>query len=50
MTFLDAVSLLEEKGYSYFGRLMSSGCDFDDPNGERLYLTESEVIKLAESL
>lgn len=50
MTFQDAVALLEEKGYSYFGRRMISGCDFDDPNGERLYLTENETIKLAESL
>ena len=50
MTFTDAVDLLEEKGYAYFGRKAISGCDFDDPNGERLYLTEKQTIELAESL
>ena len=50
MTFTQAVDTLTEAGYYYFGRLMISGCDFDDPNGERLFLTEGEVIKLAESL
>lgn len=50
MTFTEAVDKLTEAGYYYFGRRMISGCDFDDPNGECLLLTENEVIKLAESL
>ena len=50
MTFTQAVDKLTEAGYYYFGRLMISGCDFDDPNGERVFLTEGEVIKLASDL
>ena len=50
MSFTEAVSILTSKGYTYYGRLMISGCDFDNPKGERVFLTENEVITLAESL
>ena len=50
MEFTNAVALLQEEGYIYYGRLMISGCDLDAPNGDRLLLTEGEVVKLAESL
>ncbi|QIN97016.1 hypothetical protein [Synechococcus phage S-H34] len=50
MTFAQALDALEAAGYAYFGRLMMSGLDFDDPNGERLYLTEKQAVELAESL
>lgn len=50
MEFTNAVALLQEEGYIYYGRLMISGCDFDNPNGERVFLTEGEVIKLASEL
>ena len=50
MEFSNAVALLEKEGYTYYGRRMLSGCDFDTPNGSQLYLTEAEVIKRAECL
>ena len=50
MTFTEAVNALETVGYKYYGQLMMSGCDFDDPDGNQLYLTEKQTIELAESL
>ena len=50
MNFREAMDRLESAGYHYYGRLMISGCDLDTPTGERVLLTEPEIIKLAESL
>ena len=50
MTFREAMDRLEAAGYTYYGKLMVSGCDLDTPTGERVLLTDNEVIKLAESL
>ena len=50
MTFTEAVTALEAVGYKYYGMLMMSGCDFDDPTGNRLYLTEKQTIELADNL
>jgi hypothetical protein len=50
ISFAQAVALLEKEGYTYYGRRMLSGCDFDTPTGSQLYLTESEVITRAECL
>ena len=50
MDFTDAVALLVEQGYRYYGRRMLSGYDFDTPSGEQLYLTEEEVVLQAEKL
>ena len=50
MTFVEAITNLREAGYYYYGKLAISGYDFDAPDGERLLLTENQVIELAESL
>lgn len=50
MTFREAMDRLESAGYKYYGKMMVSGCDLDTPTGERVFLTDNEVIKLAESL
>ena len=48
MDFIVAKALLEEQGYIYFGARMISGFDFDSPEGERVALTENEIINLAQ--
>ena len=50
MTFSEAVALLEKEGYVYYGRRMLSGCDFDTPSGEQLFLTVDEVMLRASKL
>ena len=50
MTYEQAIAALEAAGYRYYGRLMMSGLDFDDPQGNRIFLTEKQTIELAESL
>ena len=50
MEFTEAVSLLVEQGYTYYGQRMLSGCDFDTPSGEQLYLTREEVLLRAERI
>ena len=49
MNFAEAVESLKDHGYIYHCRRMISGCDFTTPDGQE-YLTEKEVIALAESL
>ena len=48
MEFTEAVAILTERGYTYYGRRMLSGCDFDAPDGSQLFLTTEEVILRAE--
>ncbi|MGB1141038.1 MAG: hypothetical protein ACPG1A_09080 [Halioglobus sp.] len=42
--------LLKEQGYTYYGRRMLSGYDFDAPSGAQLYLTQEEVLLRAERI
>jgi len=49
MTFCESIAALEAAGYKYYGRLMMSGLDFDDPTGNPLQLTESQAIELAQT-
>ena len=48
MEFQEAVAVLVEQGYTYYGRRMLSGCDFDTPTGAQVFLTTDEVILRAE--
>ena len=48
MDFLEAKGILVKKGYKYYCARMISGYDFDDPEGNQVFLTETEIISLAE--
>ena len=48
MDFLEAKGILVKKGYKYYCARMISGYDFDDPEGNQVFLTETEIISLAQ--
>ena len=48
MTYPEAIAALEAAGYKYYGRLMMSGLDFDDPDGNPIQLTEKQTMELAQ--
>lgn len=50
MNFQEAEQLLLDSGYQYYYNKMLSGRCYDTPEGEEVFLTESEVIKLANEL
>ena len=49
MTFDEARELLLASGYKFYYNKMLSGGSYDTPEGEEVFLSESEVIKLASS-
>jgi len=50
MDYCESIAALELAGYKYYGRLMMSGLDFDDPSGNPLQITEKQALELAQSL
>jgi len=50
MNFQIAEAVLREHGYKFFYCRMLSGRCYEDPDGTEVFLSESEVIQLAEEL
>ena len=50
MDFQTAEQILLENGYKFFYEKIVSGRSYDDPDGNEVMLTNSEVITLAEKI
>ena len=50
MNFQQAEQVLFENGWRYYYNKMLSGRSYDDPNGVEVFLSEKEVIQLAEEI